>query len=55
MNQVDWFSTSHPALLEERMADDIVKCHLSPRNCVIKPGKQEYAACAPITTASSSA
>ena len=42
MNQIDWFSTSHPAHLEERLADDVVKCHLSPRNCVIKPGKRGF-------------
>lgn len=39
---MNWFDTAHPALLEERLADDVVKCHLSPRNCVIKPGQRGF-------------
>jgi pyruvate formate lyase activating enzyme len=34
-----WAATAQPARLEERLEDGVVKCHLSPRNCVIKPGK----------------
>lgn len=33
-----WKVDSHPARLEELLADGSVKCHLSPRNCVIKEG-----------------
>lgn len=38
----NWFDTSHPAMLEERLDNDMVKCHLSPRNCVIAPGRRGF-------------
>jgi pyruvate formate lyase activating enzyme len=37
-----WATTSHPARLEERLDDGVVRCHLSPRNCVIKPGRHGF-------------
>lgn len=33
-----WMESSRPALLEEKLADNVVRCHLSPRNCLIKEG-----------------
>lgn len=33
-----WTEESRPAKLEEILEDGKVKCHLSPRNCVIKEG-----------------
>ncbi len=33
-----WMEDSRQARLEERLPDNVVKCHLSPRNCVIKEG-----------------
>lgn len=35
----EWNETAHPARLEEKLEDGSVRCHLSPRNCVIKPGR----------------
>ncbi len=34
-----WMQTHQQAELEETLEDGIVRCHLSPRQCVIKPGK----------------
>lgn len=34
-----WTETAHPARLEEILGEGTVRCHLSPRNCVIKEGK----------------
>jgi pyruvate formate lyase activating enzyme len=36
--QMDW----QQARLEERLADGRVQCHLSPRNCVIKEGRNGF-------------
>jgi pyruvate formate lyase activating enzyme len=38
----NWFDTSHPAMLEEKLENNMVKCHLSPRNCVIAPGRRGF-------------
>ncbi len=32
----------HPARLEERLEDDVVRCHLSPRHCRIRPGQHGF-------------
>lgn len=37
----DWRNV-HPARLEERLDDDVVRCHLSPRNCRIRPGQHGF-------------
>lgn len=38
----DWKLTTHPARLFTPLSDGSVQCHLSPRNCVIQPGKSGY-------------
>ncbi len=38
----EWQSDTHPAKLYTALGDGSVQCHLSPRNCVIKPGKTGY-------------
>lgn len=35
----NWTLESSPAKLEEILPGGVVKCHLSPRNCVIQEGK----------------
>lgn len=35
----NWTLESTPAKLEEILPNGVVKCHLSPRNCVIQEGK----------------
>ena len=37
-----WTKDAHPALLEEILADGVVRCGLSPRKCVIKPGQHGF-------------
>jgi pyruvate formate lyase activating enzyme len=37
-----WKETSHPARLEEILENDIVRCHLSPRNCTLKDGQHGF-------------
>lgn len=37
-----WRESAHPALLEERLENGVVRCHLSPRNCVIKEGQHGF-------------
>lgn len=37
-----WRETHQPAGLEERLENGIVKCHLSPRNCVIREGQHGF-------------
>lgn len=37
-----WQETGYPARLEERLPDDVVRCHLSPRNCRIRPGQHGF-------------
>lgn len=32
----------YPAQLEERLENDVVRCHLSPRNCRIRPGQHGF-------------
>ncbi|GIF04002.1 AmmeMemoRadiSam system radical SAM enzyme [Actinoplanes siamensis] len=36
--QWDWQQDTHPAVLYSSRPDGTVQCHLSPRNCVIRPG-----------------
>ncbi|MEU6486136.1 AmmeMemoRadiSam system radical SAM enzyme [Streptomyces sp. NPDC046887] len=42
MTKTDWNSEARPARLEERLDDDVVRCHLSPRNCRIRPGQHGF-------------
>lgn len=37
-----WQEVGYPARLEERLPDDVVRCHLSPRNCKIRPGQHGF-------------
>lgn len=37
-----WTQTWQPARLEEILGDGRVRCHLSPRNCIIKEGKNGF-------------
>lgn len=37
-----WLDTWHPALLGEELPNDTVRCHLSPRNCVMRPGQRGF-------------
>ncbi|MFJ5711476.1 AmmeMemoRadiSam system radical SAM enzyme [Streptomyces sp. NPDC093105] len=37
-----WNSDPRPARLEERLDDGVVRCHLSPRNCRIRPGRYGF-------------
>lgn len=39
---VNWREQYQQARLEERLDGSTVRCHLSPRNCVIKEGKQGF-------------
>jgi pyruvate formate lyase activating enzyme len=39
---VNWRAQYQQARLEEKLEGDAVRCHLSPRNCVIKEGKQGF-------------
>jgi pyruvate formate lyase activating enzyme len=42
VTQTTWNQEPHPARLEERLDDDVVRCHLSPRNCRIRPGQHGF-------------
>src|SRR5262245_46660920 len=37
-----WRQSAVPARLEERLPDGAVRCHLSPRRCVIREGRQGF-------------
>ena len=37
-----WQVDDHPARMYSKRPDGTVQCHLSPRNCVIKEGKQGF-------------
>ena len=37
-----WKETSHPARLEEILGNNVVRCHLSPRNCTMKEGQHGF-------------
>lgn len=39
---LNWREQHQPARLEEVLGDGTVRCHLSPRNCVIKKDKQGF-------------
>jgi pyruvate formate lyase activating enzyme len=41
ISEKDWHN-AHPARLEERLDDDIVRCHLSPRGCRMRPGQHGF-------------
>jgi pyruvate formate lyase activating enzyme len=38
----EWKQTFRPARLEEQLADGAVRCHLSPRHCLIREGHQGF-------------
>jgi pyruvate formate lyase activating enzyme len=38
----EWKQTFQPARLEERLPDGSVRCHLSPRNCVMREGQHGF-------------
>ncbi|MFJ2806701.1 AmmeMemoRadiSam system radical SAM enzyme [Kitasatospora sp. NPDC087271] len=42
MSQNTWDKEPRPARLEERLDDGVVRCHLSPRNCRIRPGQHGF-------------
>lgn len=42
MTEPAWNQNAYPARLEERLEDDVVRCHLSPRNCRIRPGQHGF-------------
>lgn len=42
MQEMKWKEEGYPARLEERLPDDVVRCHLSPRNCKIRPGQHGF-------------
>jgi len=37
-----WRDNPYPARLGEQLENDVVKCHLSPRNCKIRPGQHGF-------------
>jgi pyruvate formate lyase activating enzyme len=37
-----WQEFGYPASLEEPLEDGVVRCHLSPRNCKIRPGQHGF-------------
>jgi pyruvate formate lyase activating enzyme len=39
---MNWRETHHPARLEERLSDGVVRCNLSPRRCTLKPGQKGF-------------
>lgn len=42
MTDKRWKEVGYPARLEERLSDGVVRCHLSPRNCRIRPGQHGF-------------
>ena len=42
MTTLNWQQDPYPARLEERLEDGIVRCHLSPRNCRLRPGQHGF-------------
>lgn len=42
MDTRKWRETGYPARLAEDLGDGIVRCHLSPRNCRIRPGQHGF-------------
>jgi pyruvate formate lyase activating enzyme len=39
---MSWTETWRAARLEEQLGDGVVRCHLSPRNCIIRPGQAGF-------------
>lgn len=39
---MNWKQTAHPARLEEVLENNVVRCHLSPRNCTMKDGQHGF-------------
>src|SRR2546421_9062945 len=37
-----WQETARPAGLEEVLDNGVVRCHLSPRNCIMKEGQHGF-------------
>jgi pyruvate formate lyase activating enzyme len=37
-----WMESWQPARLEEIVGDGVVRCHLSPRHCTLKPGQRGF-------------
>jgi pyruvate formate lyase activating enzyme len=37
-----WQEVGYPARLQEDLGDGVVRCHLSPRNCRIRPGQHGF-------------
>ncbi|MDA0564236.1 AmmeMemoRadiSam system radical SAM enzyme [Streptomonospora sp. S1-112] len=37
-----WRESGYPARLAEKLPDGVVRCHLSPRNCKIRPGQHGF-------------
>lgn len=37
-----WQEFGYPARLQEHLGDGVVRCHLSPRNCRIRPGQHGF-------------
>ena len=38
----NWEASKHPALLAESLPENSVRCHLSPRNCVMRAGQAGF-------------
>jgi pyruvate formate lyase activating enzyme len=38
----NWHDDWRPARLEEQLSNGVVRCHLSPRNCIIRPGQDGF-------------
>lgn len=39
---LNWRDDPYPARLSEQLGDGVVRCHLSPRNCRIRPGQHGF-------------
>ncbi|WP_306367532.1 AmmeMemoRadiSam system radical SAM enzyme [Nocardiopsis sp. CC223A] len=42
MTKKAWQEHGYPAQLAEQLGDKVVRCHLSPRNCKIRPGQHGF-------------
>lgn len=41
-DKAKWRAQYQPARLEQQLPDSVVRCHLSPRKCVLKPGQNGF-------------